>query len=278
MEIEKEQIIGIILSIIVIIISLFFFRTKFFVLIMGMGIVIGILPFVWEVINESRREKEREDMFLEFARNLVESVKTGTPISKSIINSKGKDYGVLTKHIEKLANQIKMGFPLSSALQIFSRDIDNKIVSRAITLIGQAEKAGGNIGEILESVVEAVNTTDKLKKERKASISNLIIQGYIIFFVFMGIVLIMQFKIVPIIGGMTGMGSAISGEISTSGAAIDPAEISNAFLFLLVVQGIFSGLAIGMLSEGTLKGGVKHSFALAMAAMLVSSIAGLFVV
>jgi hypothetical protein len=33
-----------------------------------------------------------------------------------------------------------------------------------------------------------------------------------------------------------------------------------------------------MLSEGTLKGGVKHSFALAMAAMLVSSIAGLFVV
>ncbi len=278
MEIEKEQIIGIILSIIVIIISLFFFRTKFFVLIMGMGIVIGILPFVWEVINESRREKEREDMFLEFARNLVESVKTGTPISKSIINSKGKDYGVLTKHIEKLANQIKMGFPLSSALQIFARDIDNKIVSRAITLIGQAEKAGGNIGEILESVVEAVNTTDKLKKERKASISNLIIQGYIIFFVFMGIVLIMQFKIVPIIGGMTGMGSAISGEISTSGAAIDPAEISNAFLFLLVVQGIFSGLAIGMLSEGTLKGGVKHSFALAMSAMLVSSIAGLFVV
>jgi pilus assembly protein TadC len=227
MEIEKEQIIGIILSIIVIIISLFFFRTKFFVLIMGMGIVIGILPFVWEVINESRREKEREDMFLEFARNLVESVKTGTPISKSIINSKGKDYGVLTKHIEKLANQIKMGFPLSSALQIFSRDIDNKIVSRAITLIGQAEKAGGNIGEILESVVEAVNTTDKLKKERKASISNLIIQGYIIFFVFMGIVLIMQFKIVPIIGGMTGMGSAISGEISTSGAAIDPGCSGN---------------------------------------------------
>ncbi len=276
MEFGKENIVGMILSVTIMLISVFFVGTKFFYLIIGLGVVVGILPFVFNVLKESRIEKEKEEMFLEFARNLVESVKTGTPISKSIINSKGKNYGVLSEHIEKLANQIHMGFPLGSSLQTFSKDIDNKIVSRAITLIGQAEKAGGNIGEILESVVEAVNTTEKLKKERKASISTLIIQGYIIFFVFMGIVLIMQFKIIPIISGMSTMGSALSGGVSSGGVSINPAEISNAFLFLLLIQGLFSGLAIGMLSEGDLKAGIKHSFALMIAAFLVSSTANLF--
>ncbi|MFH1365237.1 MAG: type II secretion system F family protein [archaeon] len=276
MKIKTEQIIELVLSGIILLISLFFIGTRFFVLLFGIGIIVGALPFVLEVLKESRREKEREEMFLEFARNLVESVKTGTPISKSIINSRGKNYGILTSHVEKLANQIQMGFPLSSALQTFSKDVNNIIVSRAITLIGQAEKAGGHIGQILESVVEAVNTTDKLKKERKASISNLIIQGYIVFFVFMGIVLIMQFKIIPILSGMSTMSPALSGGVSTGGSAIDPSEISNAFLFLLVIQGAFSGLAIGMLSEGNIKAGIKHSFALVVAAILVSSIAGLF--
>jgi archaeal flagellar protein FlaJ len=277
-ELKRANIVGIVLSIIVVLISLFFIGTKFFFLILGVGIVIGIVPFVTDILKESRREKEKEEMFLEFARNLVESVKTGTPISKSIINSKDKNYGVLTKNVIKLANQIQMGCPLSSALQTFSKDLNNRIVSRAITLIGQAEKAGGNIGEVLESVVEAVTTTDKLKKERKASISTLITQGYIIFFVFIGIVLVMQFKIVPIISGMSGMGSAISGGAVSTIAAIDPAEISSAFLFLLLIQGFFTGLAVGMLSEGNLKSGIKHSCALMLAAFTVSSIANLFLI
>jgi len=276
-EFKKENVVGIILAIIVILISLFFIKTQFFFLILGAGIIIGLFPFVLGTLRESQIEREKESMFLEFTRNLVESVKTGTPISKSIINAKEKSYGVLSGHIEKLANQIQMGFPLSSALQTFSKDIDNKIISRAITLIGQAEKAGGNIGEILESVVEAVNTTDKLKKERKASISILVVQGYIIFFVFMGIILIMQFKIIPIIAGMSDMGSAMAGGLS-SGGAIDPQEISGAFLWLLLIQGFFTGQAIGMLSEGNLRAGIKHSSALMLAAFLVSSISNIFLV
>jgi flagellar protein FlaJ len=277
MELKKRNIVGIILSIIIILISTFFADTKFFPLILGAGIIAGVASFVIDVLDESRIEKEKEEMFLEFSRNLVESVKTGTPISKSIINSREKNYGVLTEHIKKLSNQIHMGFPLSLALQTFSKDVNDKIISRAITLIGQAEKAGGNIGEILESVAEAVSTTDKLKKERKASIANLITQGYIIFFVFMGIILLMQFKIIPIISGMSGMGSALSQGVS-AGGAIDPAEISGAFLFLLLAQGFFTGLAMGMLSEGDLKSGLKHSFALMLSAFLVSSIANLFLI
>lgn len=259
--------------------SLFLIGTRFFFFLFGIGILLGIAPFVFSVVNNARIASEKEDIFLEFARNLVESVKTGTPISKSIINVRDKNYGVLSENIKKLANQISLGLPLSRALQTFSEDVNNKTISRALTLIGQAEKSGGEIGGILESVTEAVSTTDKLKKERKANISTLVVQGYIIFLVFIVIILVLQFQILPLlgnIGGVSGAGLGIAGFGSGGGAPISQGEISNAFLYLLLIQGFFSGLAIGKLSEGNIKPGIRHSFILMVMAFLISSGANAF--
>ncbi|MEK6760690.1 MAG: type II secretion system F family protein [Nanoarchaeota archaeon] len=277
MEIKKTQILGVGIALAIFGISFFFKDTRFFFFIMGSGVIAGMLPFILQIMRESRNSAEKEQMFLEFARNLVESVKTGTPISKSIVNMKGKPYGVLSPHVNKLANQIYMGIPLSLALQVFSKDVNNKTISRAITLIGQAEKSGGEIGEILESVAEAVNTSDKLKKERLAVISTLVVQGYIIFLVFMVIVLVMQFKIIPLLSGIQNVG-AIGSEIGISPGNVNQfndisTEISNAFLYLILIQGLFSGLTIGKLAEGSIKSGVKHSFALMLISFVIASIA-----
>jgi len=283
MEFKKIHIVGIIVSLLIIGLSFFVFGTRFFLLVIGIGIIIGVSPFIFSILKETRLENEKEQMFLEFARNLVESVKTGTPISKSIINVKNKPYGILSEHVKKLANQIHMGVPLTISLQIFSKDINNQTVSRAITLIGQAEKSGGEIGEILESVAGAVSTSDKLKKERKAAISNLVNQGYIIFFVFIIIVLVMQFRIIPLLSGAGGIGD-IGGSVTSVGEGIPvdsglgniQAEISNAFLYLILVQGLFTGLVIGKLADGSIKAGVKHSFGLVLLSFVITSIANIF--
>ena len=272
MELKKIHKIGMIAGGIIILLSFFAFDTKFFLFIIGIGVILGIFPFVFSVINDSKIAGEKEDMFLEFTRNLVESVNTGTPISKSIVNMRGKSYGVLSQHIDKLANQISLGIPLNTALSVLSRDVNNQNISRSLTLIGQAERAGGDIGRILESVAKAVNMSDKLKKERKATISTLIVQGYIIFFVFMVIVLIMQFYIVPMISGIAGASGLSVGGITTSTGSIDAEDISSSFLYLILFQGFFTGLTIGKLSEGTLKAGVKHSFALVLISFIISSI------
>src|SRR3990170_398501 len=283
MEIKKSQWAGIILGLAVLASSLFFIGTDLLFFLAGVGIIIIFSPFILAVMKESKVDLEKEEMFLEFARSLVESVKTGTPISRSIVNVRNKPYGVLSPHIKKLANQISLGIPLSMALQIFSKDINNRTISRSLTLIGQAEKAGGDIGRILEDVAEAVNTSDKIKKERKAAISTLVVQGYIIFFVFMIIVLVMQFKIIPIIEGISTIGGVGGGGIGgigvagggSGGGGLNAAELSNSFLYLLLIQGLFSGLTIGKLSEENIKAGIKHSFALMLAAFLISTGANL---
>jgi flagellar protein FlaJ len=271
MEIKKIHWIGIIISLAVIISSFFLIGNRFFFFTIGLGVLIGAFPFVLTIIQENRIAAEKEEMFLEFSRNLVESVKTGTPIGKSIINVRNKPYGVLSENVRKLANQIAMGIPLNSALQIFSKDVKNKPISRALTLIGQAERGGGEIGGILESVTEAVSTADKLKKERKAAISTLVVQGYIIFFVFIVIIMVMQFQILPLITNIVPAGETLAVGGLGGATPIGAEEVANSFLYLLLIQGLFSGLTIGKLAEGKIKTGIKHSFALILTAFLISS-------
>ena len=266
--VKTFQIGGIILGLIVIGIAFLFYGSSGFFFLAGIGVLIAALPFIINVIQETASANEKEEMFLEFTRNLVESVNTGTPISKSILNVQDRPFGVLSEHVKKLANQIKLGIPLNKALTTFSKDIDNKTIARALTLIGQAERAGGDIGVILESVAEAVSMSEKLKKERKAAISTLVVQGYIIFVVFIIIILVMQFKILPMIAGIADVGGAIGLE---GGQAIEQSEISNAFLYLLLIQGFFSGLTIGKLAENNIKSGIKHSFALMFLSFIVSA-------
>ncbi len=279
-RITKVEWVGLGAGIAAMIIAMLLTGSRFFYLIFGTGILIALTPFVISIIRESKVKEEKEDMFLEFSRNLVESVKSGTPISKSIVNVRDKDYGVLTPNIVKLANQISMGIPLEKTLQTLADDVDNETVSRALTLIGQAEKSGGEIGGILESVTEAVNTTDRLKKERKASISSLVVEGYIIFVVFIVIVLVLQFQILPLLGNLVGTGSSAEAGSSalsalgyggSGGAPISQQQLANSFLYLLLIQGLFSGLTIGKLADGTMKSGIKHSFILMVMAFLVSS-------
>ena len=280
MELKRIHFTGIIVAVIVIVASYFLAGEKGFTLFAGIGVLIGIAPFVISTIKDVKIATEKEEMFLEFARNLVESVKTGTPISKSIINMRNKDYGALKIHIKKLANQISFGIPLIHALEIFAKDVRNKSISRSLTLIGQAEKGGGDIGEILEAVAGAVNMTDKLKKEQKAAISTLVIQGYIIFLIFIVIILVMQYQIIPMISGIgdvLGLGGVAGFSFGGGGGEdVSQEQISNSFLYLILVQGFFTGLVIGKLSEGSIKAGIKHSFALMFLSFLISAVASVF--
>jgi len=276
MKIDKTWMMGIIAAILIIGIDFIFFsKDKIFMFLIGIALLIALAPFVFSLMRESRKEEEINDMFLEFSRNLAESVVTGTPISKSIINMSKKNYGALNPHVQKMANQISLGIPVSAAMQTFSDDIDNNVIRRAVELIREAEKAGGEIDYILDSVARSMAETEKLKKERRAAISNLVIQGYIIFFIFIGIMLVMEFKILPLTygSGMSFGGAELSavGAGVSSAAKLAPEEISRLFLYLLITQGFFAGFVIGKLSEGSLRAGVKHSFILTIAAWLIST-------
>lgn len=283
-EINKPQIIGVGTALTIIILGLIFIRgTDLFYFLLGVSFFIAGFPFFISLILESRTSKEKERMFLEFARDLVESVKAGTPISRSILNVRGKNYGSLSPYTSKLANQIALGIPLKNAFETFARDVNSNTISRSVNIISESEKAGGQISDILESVVKSVTQIEKLRKERASAIYTLVVQGYIIFLIFLVIMVVMEFQILPIAstlsGGMSGVsetGLAGVGGFGTGGTTTTSDQLAKPFLWLLIVQGFFAGLVIGKLSEGTIRSGLKHSFILVVLAVLFNTGARLF--
>lgn len=270
---------GIGIGFVIIAASIVFFwdqRTSdFFPFFIGVGLAISMFPFILALIIENKRQQEISERFLEFSRNLAESVMTGTPISKSIINMSRKNYGALSPHVVKLGNQISLGIPVNHAFQTFAHDVDNPVISRAVSLMSEAERAGGEIDYILDSVSKSIAEVEKLRDERRAAISGLVIQGYIIFFIFIAIMLIMEFKILPLAVQVSSVGALSSGTslagAEASGDAMTSEQLARLFLYLLLTQGLFTGLVIGKLAEGSIKAGIKHSFIMMISAFLISS-------
>ena len=84
----------------------------------------------------------------------------------------------------------------------------------------------------------------------------------------------MQFQILPLVSGIAVVGEVTGGtfgNIGGGGEEISQEELANAFLYLMLMQGFFTGLTIGKLSEGSVKAGIKHSFTLMFIAFLFSA-------
>lgn len=252
---------------------IFFLGDKIFYLLLSFGCLTIVLPFIVDVVISGGRQRKKEERFLEFIRDLVENVKSGTPISKGVVNLKNRDYGVLSPGVKKLANQVSVGIPLVRAFSIFAKDTKNKVIARAVSLISEAERSGGEIDVVLESVSSSVNQIQELKKERKAAVSNLVVQGYLIFLVFIVIMLVLQYSILPMTADFADVGAL---SLSSSSSSAESVELGIPLFAMLLVQSLFAGFVIGKISEGSLKLGLKHSFILFFLTLIITTGANVF--
>lgn len=278
---------------------IFFMRTTWFIPLIVIALSIGWSQFWIDYFVFTKKQKEIESMFPEFVRNLVGAIKSGMPVSKAIIYVSHTDYGALTPYVIKLANQVEWAIPVHKALLNFANETNNGVIKRSIATVIEAEVSGGNMEDVLETVTSSVIEIKKIKLARKTSIHSQLVQSYIIFIVFLGVMVVIQNLLIPYIadieskniegvsegGGMTLSSASLGGvlspvqiDYSSLGAFIGTlgawlTSIRGVFLMLSQIQALFAGLVLGKLSEGDIKSGVKHSLILMTVAFFVISLA-----
>lgn len=245
----------------------FLLKTRIFFPVLILALLISSLHFWIDFFREIKRQKQIELLFLNFTRSLVESVKSGVSIPKSIQNVSRKNYGELNPFIKKLANQLEWGIPTRKALITFANDTENKVIQRSVSLIVEAEQSGGDITDILSSVVGSVVSIKKMKEERKTMVHSQVVQGYIIYYVFIGIMMALDLWLFPQLGKTAGASAGNIGGISLGGAS--SFDLGPVFFSLILIQGFFAGIMIGKFSEGTLKNGLMHSLIMMVSAALI---------
>lgn len=296
MEFKKKYWIGIVLGCILLLVDIIlFFQTKFFIPVIVIAVSLAwTLPWIDYFVQGVQR-REYESRFLEFVRNLVGAIRSGMPTSRAIIHVvRTSDYGPLNGHLQHLANQVEWAIPVHKALLNFSKRLDNTVISRAIATVIEAEQAGGNLEDVLESITVSLIEIKKIKEQRRAAIHSQVIQSYVIFFVFLGVMVIIQSLLIPYLGKMQGANIAqgdLGGTFTSFSekASLDYSSFASfvlsfkdwilsmpiMFTALVLVQGFFAGIIIGKMSEGDLTAGFKHSLILMTIAFFVTSLFGM---
>ncbi|MDY6773889.1 MAG: type II secretion system F family protein [Candidatus Nanohaloarchaea archaeon] len=226
-----------------------------FLLLNILGLIIVIGPILIRKYLQYNRQQELEQEFPNFLRDVVEGARAGMSLPQAIQNTSNNDYGQLTPYVQDLSAKLEWGIPFERAVREFGRKTDSDIIQRSINTIIQTYRAGGDVAGVLEAIGDNLEEIRELRAERRSQVHGEMITGYIIYFVFLGVLVVLIRYLLPSLTFSGGVGVL-------EGSGLSPEEIittyRSVFRFLVIIQSIFSGLVIGRLSEGELKAGAKH--------------------
>lgn len=225
---------------------------------------IGIVRY-----SKHKAVKEVEERFPDFIREVVEGLRGGMSLPLALKYAAKTDYGALNPHVKRMVSQISWGVPFEKALKDFTRAVKSKVIARAVSVIIEVHRSGGELAEALDSVTKATMEVEKIRSERRATIASQMMQGYMIFFVFIGIMIGIQEFLLPTIASQTTSSAATTSlfgqEVTEiSRVQINIEEYASMFSRLAIIQGIFAGLVIGKLAEGTISAGTKHAIIMSL--------------
>jgi|GEM_PF-496310 len=245
--------------------------------------VIGLLGFIgpygFFINAEQTRIKDLEAKLPDFLRDVAESGRFGMTLAASImVASKGK-YGKLTPEIRRMASQIAWGVSTTEALKLFAKRVNTPLVNRTTEIIIKASSAGGNVADVLTLVSNDTRETQMLEEERGVAMQTYIAVIYIAFGVFMVTILILNAVFIPQMEQVAkqSQASAASGEQQVqTNAGINTAQLGEIKLIYLggaLVHGVGDGIMIGVITNGRVANGMRHSFFMVLAALVTLRLA-----
>ena len=237
----------------------------FFVLLMSTKyLVFSIFPILASVGVAAKiytaRIKSYELNLYVFLDDLRDLLQGGMNIVTAVEVASKHDYGQLNNPIKRVAAQIKIGVPFEVALNDVFGQIDSAVFRQVTQIISETTKVGGNIIKIFTSISDYVKTINDMVEERKSKTFSTVFSSYFMFFVFIAIILIIQIVFLPMLSGNSISLSGDSGAASSS--AMNNVNFNKYFLYLIVIQGLFAGPTIGLISENNFIAGIRHSIIL----------------
>jgi len=221
------------------------------------GLIMLFVPIAIIRYYEISRIKSLEDLFPQFIRDVVESIRSGMTLPQAIESISKNDYGNLSPHVKRLNAQLNWGIPFDKALLKFSKMTRSKLIGRVTSTIIESHSFGGNLTDIFENISDTMIEIERLREERRLYISSQMMTGYVIFFVFLIVIVGLQRFLVPTLSEVA------VGELTGSEIQVDmAADYAGLFRNLIILQGFFAGLVIGKMSEGAVSTGIKHSLLL----------------
>ncbi|MEM5797852.1 MAG: type II secretion system F family protein [Candidatus Aenigmatarchaeota archaeon] len=261
--------------------------------VLGNMIMIATLVFVISIFLVKYAHytwlKSLEMQFPNFIRDVSDSIRSGMSMKQAIISASKTDYGKLSEEIRRIAAKLTWDVPITRVLEIFEKRVKgSRLMSEALIVMKEANISGGDVAATLDAIARNMLMFKEIDAERESMARGHTMLMYGIFFVFLGIAILIISIMVPIIEAQptqTQYGFGFSNPCQSAktfpcnyfiilGAALGLSSgvtlyYTSLFFTIVVIEAIFMGFIVGQLSESSILAGAKHSLIMLVAAFAI---------
>lgn len=197
----------------------------------------------------------------EFFYDLSEQVKASGSIVKALKRVSRHGYGVMSDEVGRVLSEVEdEGYDIASSLQSMARRVNNRYISRSVSVIKEALTSSSNLENILKVVSEEGRLSLSLRKERKSGISSSIFVIYLTAIIFLAVTALCITSFVP----MSREFQAVAGIGETP-----ISQVALPYYALSISVALCSGLTAGAMRDSTIFGGFKDALALLVITFIV---------
>ncbi|MHC1710394.1 MAG: type II secretion system F family protein [Methanomassiliicoccales archaeon] len=243
----------------------------------ALGLMALCGPYGFYTTYQFKKIREIESRLPDFLRDVAEGGRFGMTLAESIkVSSRGR-YGRLTPEIQRMASQIDWGVPATDAIRLFIDRVDTPLVRRMTTIVIKANEAGGNVADVLDMVAHDARETLLNRNERSIAMSTYTVVIYVAFAVFLATIFILNSTFLP---RMIEAGTQISEDAPDIGGV--PVQIKSdvipqvqlIFVISVVIHAFGDGILAGVLQDGRIANGLRHSFIMLLIGLIGTRVVG----
>ncbi len=243
----------------------------------ALGLMALCGPYGFYSTYQFKKIREIESRLPDFLRDVAEGGRFGMTLAESIkVSSRGR-YGRLTPEIQRMASQIDWGVPATDAIRLFIDRVDTPLVRRMTTIVIKANEAGGNVADVLDMVAHDARETLLNRNERSIAMSTYTVVIYVAFAVFLATIFILNSTFLP---RMIEAGTQISEDAPDIGGV--PVQIKSdvipqvqlIFVISVVIHAFGDGILAGVLQDGRIANGFRHSFIMLLIGLIGTRVVG----
>jgi len=212
-----------------------------------------LTPYLFLSLYKLKTVDKKMQVIPRFLRDVVDNMSSGMDLIGSIKTTVGNQYSILNEDIQKLVNQLSWNIDFNDAFLKFAENIGSENLKRDFLLVIKARAIGGHVEQILRELSDKITIDNLRAKERKAGLSSNTFTGYISFFIFLLIIVVIYNSLFT---GIASMGATDGSMVSSENTS---ANINLTLLILLSYElAVLSGFLFGMMQNNDLIYGGPH--------------------
>ena len=236
-----------------------------------------MLPYGYFAYRRDMQRTRIEAKFPDFLRDLAEFWKGGLSMNTAVETLAKGEYGFLNDEVHKMSTQLSWGVSFGEVMNMFSERVSSPVVTRAVRMVDEANKAGGKISDILLAAAYDVREIKALETERGQEIGSYLAVIYMSFVIYLLIIIVLVATFVPAIVS-SGAATASTGSLTIGNLKIRSLNqiwISTTFYYSVLIQAVGMGMTGGFMATGKLYSGFIRSSLLILIGWFTFEIMGI---